>query len=79
MKKLKYIDKDTFSETEHSFEEFHYSIAEKIQKYLDNTTVIISNKDGDKLILGVIKDRKEGEEISDKYKITIEKIKDDQG
>lgn len=84
MKRIEYIDEDTFEKTYQYFEEFHYELAENIKsdihdKYqigwkIAETTEILSNKDGDKLIVGVIKNRKEGELNAEKYKITIEKI-----
>ena len=44
----------------------------------DVITPILSNKEGDKLIIGLIKNLTDGEHIPDKYKITIEKLpKDD--
>jgi len=84
MKKIEYTDENTFEITDQYFEEFHYELAENIKsdihdKYqigwkIAKTTDILSNKDGNKLIIGVIKNRKEGEINAEKYKITIEKI-----
>lgn len=74
-----YIDPETFEATQLNFEEFHYELAEKVSKAIGEvfvkTTVtdILSNKEGDKLIIGVFKERNPGEK-SEKYKITIEKV-----
>lgn len=77
MKTIKFTDPDTFDESEQSFEDFHYELAEKIKEFLkDNfkhTTQIISNKEADKLSIGIMKDRQPGDAV-EKYKITIEKI-----
>ena len=86
MKKMEYVDEATFEKTEQLFEDFHYKIAEIIQNNLsDNLTTevikptmvtpVMSDKLGEKLIIGVIKERKDDEELGEKYKITIEKIK----
>lgn len=84
---MTYVDETTFEKTEQLFEDFHYELAENIKndistRYnicwkLAGPTQIISNKDGDKLIIGVIKNRINNEIVSEKYKITIEKIKSD--
>ena len=84
MKRIEYVDENTFERTYQYFEEFHYKLAENIKSDIHDkyqiewkaakTTDILSNKEGDKLIIGVIKNRKEGELSTEKYKITIEKI-----
>jgi hypothetical protein len=88
MKKMEYVDETTFEKTEQEFDDFHYEIAEIIQNNLRDSliteiikptmvTPVMSDKFGEKLIIGVIKERKEDEEFGEKYKITIEKIKND--
>lgn len=83
---MKYVDETTFEKTEQLFDNFHYKIAEIIQNNLSDNlitkiikptmvTPIMSDKLGEKLIIGVIKERKDDEEFGEKYKITIEKIK----
>jgi hypothetical protein len=84
MKIITYVDENTFEKTEQQFGDFHYELAENIKEYihdrydvgckLANATEILSNKDGDKIIIGVIKNRLNDELISEKYRITIEKI-----
>jgi hypothetical protein len=84
MKKMIYVDETTFEKTEQEFSEFHFDLAENIKddistRYdigwkLAKTTDIMSNKDGDKLIIGVIKNRLNNEMVAEKYKITIEKL-----
>jgi len=86
MKEIIFIDPETFEEIKQEFDDFHYAIAEEIQEALsgkkicDNclhfsyTTKIVTNFDGDKLFIGIMKDRKTAEEVAEKYKITIEKI-----
>jgi len=85
MKKITFIDPGTFEQKVFEFDDFHYAIAEEIQKafsektcddYLNvlYVTPIISNVDGDKLNIGVTKDRKIGE-TAERYRITIEKVK----
>ena len=79
MKKIKFTDPETFEEKEQQFDDFQYELAEDIKKFakekykIDLTTEIISNKDGDKLFVGLLKHREPGEN-SKKYRITIEKI-----
>jgi hypothetical protein len=88
MKKMEYVDETTFEKTEQLFDNFHYKIAEIIQNNLSDNlitkiikptivTPVMSDKLGEKLIVGVIKERKDDEEFGEKYKITIEKIKND--
>lgn len=88
MKKIEYVDETTFEKTEQLFDNFHYKIAEIIQNNLSDNlitkiikptmvTSVMSDKLGEKLIVGVIKERKNDEEFGEKYKITIEKIKND--
>jgi hypothetical protein len=85
MKKMEYVDETTFEKTEQEFDDFHYEIAEIIQNKLRDSliteiikptmvTPVMSDKFGERLIIGVIKERKEDEEFGEKYKITIEKI-----
>ena len=84
MKKIEYIDETTFEKTIQEFEDFHYELAENIKSDIHDryqvglknaiVTSIISNKDGDKLIVGLIKNRYNGELVADKYRITIEKV-----
>ena len=84
MKIITYVDENTFEKTEQQFGDFHYELVENIKEdihdrydvgwKLAKTTEILSNKEGDKLIVGVIKNRLNDEEISEKYRITIEKI-----
>ncbi len=84
MKTILFTDPANFEQTEQQFEEFHYDLGELIEEFLrDNvghldisdTTRLISNQEGDKLMIGVMKKRKEGQITSEKYRITIEKIK----
>lgn len=76
MQEIIFTDPETFEEIKHEFDDFHMGIARSIQGDLPgyNTTSIISNKDGDKLFVGILKDRKPGEEVAEKYRIIIEKI-----
>jgi hypothetical protein len=87
-KKLSMYDETTFEKTEQLFDNFHYKIAEIIQNNLSDNlitkiikptmvTSVMSDKLGEKLIIGVIKERKDDEQFGEKYKITIEKIKND--
>jgi|AntRauTorckE6833_2_1112554.scaffolds.fasta_scaffold08802_8 hypothetical protein len=88
MKKMEYVDETTFEKTEQEFDEFHYEIAEIIHNNLRDSliteiikptmiTSVMSDKSGEKLIVGVIKGRKDDEDFGKKYKIIIEKIKND--
>lgn len=74
MKTIVFVDEITFEETEYRFDTFHYSIAQQIQQSLNNTTPIMTNKSGDQLIVGVKKERSNGEQIAETYKIIIEKL-----
>ena len=88
MKKVIYVDKITFEEMEQQFDDFHYGISEIIRNNLIDCSItkiikpimitpVMSDKFGEKLIVGIIKERKDGEDFGEKYKITIEKIKID--
>lgn len=83
MEKMTHVDEITFNKTTHLYDDFHYYIAAVIKnttawRSQDVITPILSNKEGDKLIIGLIKNLTDGEHIPDKYKITIEKLpKDD--
>ncbi len=84
MKKVEYVDETTFEKTEQQFEDFHYELAKNIKSDIHDryqigwkvaeATSILSNKDGDKLIIGVIENRNNGELVANKYRITIEKV-----
>lgn len=86
MVKMVYVDEITFEETEQKFEDFHFYLANvingsllskfKMENFLKPTMVspIMSDKQGEKLIIGVTKQKRVGEESGDKYRITIEKI-----
>ena len=84
MKNIIYVDETTFEKTEQQFEDFHYELAKNIKEDIYDkydvglkkakTTEILSNKDGNKLIIGIIKNRFNDEKISEKYRITIEKL-----
>lgn len=82
--KITYYDPETFLPTEHEFDDFHYKLTETVrnivsldEKPLDGiVSTIICNNEGKKLMFGFIKNRHNGEEIAEKYKITIEKITD---
>lgn len=84
MKKITYIDYETFEKTEQDFSDFQMELAENIKghiasKYdLDKLTDILSNKNGDKLIIGLIKPRMADEPNAEIYRITIEKVKRDE-
>lgn len=81
MEKITYVDPETFEEFEQEFEELHFDIAESIKdslrdtfKHIATVTKILSNKEGDKLMIALLKNRKPGDENAKKYKITIEKF-----
>lgn len=85
---MEYVDESTFEKTEQLFDNFHYKIAEIIQNNLSDNLItkiikptivthVMSDKLGEKLIVVVIKERKDDEVFGEKYKITIEKIKND--
>jgi len=88
MKKLEYTNPFTFEKTIYEFDDFHYEITEIIQNALKNKLTdekvlkpaivapIVTDSFGQKLITGVIKDRKDDELIGEKYRIIIEKIND---
>lgn len=81
MKKIIYVDAETFEQTEQQFDDSHFELTESIVNFLTSSfqkgsfiTNAIGDKDGKKLIIGVIKNRKDGETVAEKYRITIEKI-----
>ena len=77
-----YISPQTFETSVQEFEDFHFELAERIKKILEEIkdmdisfiTNVISNEEANKLMIGIMKTRKIGQEISEKYRITIEKI-----
>lgn len=84
MKKLDYVDEFTFEKTEQQFEDFHYDLAKNIISDIHDryevgwkkakVTGLLSNKEGDKLIICVIENRNNGELVANKYRISIEKV-----
>jgi len=86
MKTIKFIDPETFEEKEQQFDDFHYELAKNIESFLTNnyqtnlkaakTIKVFSNKEGDRLIAGLIRNRNNNEIFAEKYKITIEKFND---
>jgi hypothetical protein len=81
-KKVEYVNPDTFTIKINEFETFHYDIAKEISDFLSkkykktktDITDIISNEQGDELIMGIIKERLMEESVAEKYKITIKKV-----
>ena len=79
-----YIKEDTFEKIEQRYDDFHYEIAETVRLALydkyqminktGDVTNLMSDLDCDKLIVGLIKRRNNGELVADKYKIIIEKL-----
>jgi len=88
MKKIKFVDPETFVESEQEFEDFHFNLAERIGGYLKMkyettlkeavvvTSSPMSDKEGKKLIVGLVKNREKGAENAEKYRITIEKLEE---
>ena len=86
MKTIEHTDVDTFEKTEQQFDDFHYELAENVKEFVRDkyqidlkvaeifSTNVLSNKEGTKLIIGVIKNRNANENIAEKYKISIEKL-----
>ena len=81
MKSVVYFDPETFAASQNEFTDFHYELQLKLREaatkeFGDDAVVsaVISDKEGEKLMFGIIRNRHNGEEIAEKYKITIEKI-----
>lgn len=86
MVKIEYVDENTFETTEHHFDDFHYMLAEQIQKLLFDKLVtdsplsadvssIFSDETGKKLKIGIAEERQEFKDRDEYWAITIEKIK----
>lgn len=89
-KKIEYVNPETFTVKINEFDEFHYDIVKSIsdclkKKYKStktDVTDILSNYNGDELIMGVIKERDISDAtyllkpltVAEKYKIIIKKI-----
>lgn len=77
-----YVDPVTLEELELQFEDFHLELAKRLKSFLDgiqdldisNITPVIIHSDRDKFCIGVMKNRHNGEEFAEKYRIIIEKI-----
>lgn len=83
MKKITHVDPNDFEKTEVEYDDFHYELAERLRYLMEDyaeddesITGIIPDKEGNHLILGLIK-REPGEK-GEKFKITIEKINSDE-
>lgn len=86
--KTQFIHPETFETSEVEFDDFHYKIAEVVQKALaenikskggylkpHQVTPIIVMDDGT-LRVAVVKERKHGEVVAKKYRVLIEEIKE---
>ena len=80
-----YVDETTSEESIQKFDTLQYALAEVIRVHIINifqdeiknvsaVTDVMSNKEGNKLIVGVMRNRNTNEETADKYRIIIEKI-----
>lgn len=93
MKKIIFVNPETFEETIQEFEECHYKLATDVKEFVQDRhqcinksigdlgascfiTDLISDQEGKKLMIGIVKKRKEGQIIAEKFRITIEKICD---
>lgn len=81
MKIITYYDPETFTPTEIEFSEYHMSLANNLRTVVSSipdatVTDMMCDKEGKQLMFGLIKNRHNGEEIAEKYKITIEKFSD---
>jgi hypothetical protein len=79
MRTIKYTDPETFEDVEFTLNNFHYSLTEYIRMRLyedfpNKITEILPNKDREDLSISFIRDRLNGESISEKYRITVSKI-----
>jgi len=78
MAKLKHVDPNTFVETELEIDDMHLGIAELLNdatKGVFNVTQIFSvDTSGNRLIFGISGDREPGEPPAQKFRVTIEKI-----
>ena len=86
MVKIGYINENTFESTDHYVEDFHYKLAEQIQKHLleklmtdSPLSPMVSNifvdETGKKLKIGVMEERQELEDMDEYYEITIKRRK----
>lgn len=77
MKKVEFTDSETFERVEVEYDEFHCQLAEEIvniMQHLHKSTPIMYEKEGKKIMIGIMKDRTPGGAHAEKFKITIERI-----
>ena len=79
---LDYYDEETFKKTTFKFNKDYFNLAvgikSSIETYLNTEfsfTGISPNKDGNKLVIGAYTKKRDINNVSERYKITIEKVK----